>query len=74
MKTKPYHKNDGLDQFREIVKKSSTIAEACWNIRQVTDISKETSDKFFELYGVNGSRSPEKAVTKMRDEIFNNNN
>ena len=73
MKAKLYHENDGLDQFRDIVKKTSTIAEACWNIRQVTEVSKETSDKFFKLYGKNGSRSPEKAVAKMRDEISNNN-
>ena len=72
MKAKPYHKKDGLDQFRDIAKKAGTIAEACWNIRQVADVNKETSDKFFKLYGENGSRSPEKAVTKMRDEIFNN--
>lgn len=72
MKAKTYHKDDGLDQFRDIAKKANTVAEACWNIRQVTDVSKETSDKFFNLYGENGSRSPEKAVARMRDEILNN--
>lgn len=64
-----YHKDDELNQFRDIVNESSTIAEACWNIRQVTGVARGVADKFFKLYGAKGSRSPENAVTKMQEEI-----
>lgn len=50
-KKQSYHKNDGLDIFRDLAASSSSVSEFMGKVRDVKDVPLEISKKFFNKYG-----------------------
>lgn len=65
----PYHKNDGLDVFRDIAMKVKDAREFIDKTREIKGVPDKIANKFAEKYGKGGILSMEKTSQNFIDEV-----
>ncbi len=66
---KPYHKDDSLNDFRDMAANAKSTEDFMSKLRQKTDVTPAVSKEFFDKYNPSGTLTPESAANKMFNEV-----
>ena len=66
---KPYHKEDLLNEFRDMAADSKDFDRFLVKVRNKKDVSPEVSKQFFNIYNKSGNLTPDQAASKLYMQV-----